>query len=268
MIIVNGPKCTPCQNHKDLSSRSNVQVMYRVNKGFDFGGYHFVLSQLADHGFEDYSYYIFLNSGVRGPLLPAYSLDMLHDWPRLFTSRLNDKVKLVGPSISCQLQVHVQSHFFALDTTSLRLVWRKGLFSPASDSIKDLVVSSELELTNTVMEAGWTIDSLLLPYAATDWRAVWSGPERGRNQCNSGGNPLKEKEFGSLDRATGKPYSLDPFQTVFYKRGGSLRYDCYKYRPGPGLLGEDQLCDTDAAVEDLSTWLMNWVEQNGTSMIM
>jgi hypothetical protein len=45
--------------------------------------------------------FIFINSSVRGPLLPWYAQDQQH-WTWLFTSKLTKRVKLVGPAISCE----------------------------------------------------------------------------------------------------------------------------------------------------------------------
>lgn len=45
--------------------------------------------------------FIFINSSVRGPLLPWYALGGAH-WTSLFTRKLSASVKLVGPAISCE----------------------------------------------------------------------------------------------------------------------------------------------------------------------
>ena len=45
--------------------------------------------------------FVFMNSSVRGPMLPWYSQGTQH-WTALFTRKLSAKVKLVGPSISCE----------------------------------------------------------------------------------------------------------------------------------------------------------------------
>lgn len=50
---------------------------------------------------SQYKYVLFINSSVRGPYLPSYWPQSVH-WTRVFTDRINDKVKLVGPTISCE----------------------------------------------------------------------------------------------------------------------------------------------------------------------
>jgi len=44
--------------------------------------------------------FLFINSSVRGPLLPWHAARQ--HWTRMFTQKLNDHVKLVGPAISCE----------------------------------------------------------------------------------------------------------------------------------------------------------------------
>lgn len=45
--------------------------------------------------------FIFINSSVRGPILPWYAEKAQH-WTTLFTRKLTRDVKLVGPAISCE----------------------------------------------------------------------------------------------------------------------------------------------------------------------
>ncbi len=89
IIVVNGPKCTPC-DHGKFKSLGNVKFLYRPNKGYDFGAYHFALSSVDR---SVYRYFVFLNSGVRGPLLPAYAAEhLIKGWPSIFTNLINEKV--------------------------------------------------------------------------------------------------------------------------------------------------------------------------------
>ena len=48
-----------------------------------------------------YKYFIIMNSSVRGPFTPAYYTAKQH-WSRIFTDKITDEVKLVGPTISCE----------------------------------------------------------------------------------------------------------------------------------------------------------------------
>ena len=50
---------------------------------------------------SSYTYFVLMNSSVRGPFLPAHWPAAAH-WTTGFTSRLSSTVKLVGPTISCE----------------------------------------------------------------------------------------------------------------------------------------------------------------------
>jgi hypothetical protein len=65
-----------------------------------FGSYGWVLRSPKIVDAHNYQYFIFMDATARGPFLPIYS-QQLH-WSEPFLSRLNAKVKLVGPSISCR----------------------------------------------------------------------------------------------------------------------------------------------------------------------
>jgi len=47
-----------------------------------------------------YRFFIFLNSSVRGPFIPSYLPAGWH-WPRAFTDRLSEDVKIAASSIVC-----------------------------------------------------------------------------------------------------------------------------------------------------------------------
>ena len=56
-FILNG-KCSV-----NIPEKSNIKVLKRENKGFDFGAWSYALSKIDD----EYDYYIFVNSSVKGP---------------------------------------------------------------------------------------------------------------------------------------------------------------------------------------------------------
>lgn len=88
-----------------------------------------------------YKYFVFLNSGVRGPFLPAWAHTLRLHWVTIFTSKLRvrggavdrwdmpsqGRVKMVGPTINCGRAFdeaplpHVQTYAFAVD----RKVWHR-----------------------------------------------------------------------------------------------------------------------------------------------
>jgi hypothetical protein len=64
-----------------------------------FGAYGWALRSLKVIDARKYQYFIFMDATARGPFLPIYAQQ---HWAQPFLSRLNAKVKLVGPTISCR----------------------------------------------------------------------------------------------------------------------------------------------------------------------
>src|SRR5439155_21004241 len=100
VIIINGHKCSI-----ELPNYNNCIVLKKDNTGFDFGAHYFGIQYLKEKFKCDvnefpYDYFIFLNAGVIGPFLPSYYPNDLH-WINIFTSKINDHVKLIGTTIVC-----------------------------------------------------------------------------------------------------------------------------------------------------------------------
>lgn len=169
---------------------------------------------------------------------------------------LNGDVKLVGCTISCGYQVHIQSHFFALDREGLKITWDAGVFKATGKTIMEVIMHSEFGLTNSIMEKGFTIDCPLIQYALFDWKALWRKPSKGLDTCNGGINPTQEKKYGTI----GNQYSLSPFETVFYKRGGTVHNECLKAF-GQSAFNETTRCDSDVVVDDASEWILEYLRK-------
>jgi hypothetical protein len=63
----------------DLPTLDNVQYFFSENKNFDYGGYCSAIQTLDL--WQRYDFYLFINSSVRGPFLPAYCNQ---EWTKLF----------------------------------------------------------------------------------------------------------------------------------------------------------------------------------------
>lgn len=128
---------------------------------------------------EQYSYFIFLDSSMRGPFLPRYmhrprsrterweAPQWTKPWTTVFTDRLDDHVKLVGRTVSCEVQMHVQAPLWATDRVGLRLLLDAGVLDCATTMTKALQ-EYELAATTTIFNAGFGIDSLMLRYQGLD----------------------------------------------------------------------------------------------------
>ena len=108
-MIVNGWKC-PVALKPHLGRR--FLAFFRSNRGFDYGGHGAFLRKL---GMSEqwpatrlnFTHFIWLNSGVRGPFLPQWTPSNWH-WSQAFTDLLGTRptgservVHLVGTSITC-----------------------------------------------------------------------------------------------------------------------------------------------------------------------
>lgn len=170
---------------------------------------------LAD--IKRYKYFVWLNSSVRGPYLPAYlrssrSGGGAFRWVDALTSRLSETVKLVGPTINCggaydhPPVAHVQSYAAATDQAGLGVMRAAGVFG-CYDSIRDVVLRGELGASEALMAAGYAIDSLQLRYQGVDWH--------GMSDCNGGINPLQLSAYDGIN--------VDPLEVMFVKVKASMQ---------------------------------------------
>jgi len=130
-IIING-LCTV-----DIPEYSNINIIHRENKGFDFGAWQSVIKNNIK---RPYDYYIFINSSVEGPYSVGSS--WLEKFLELF--KKDNNVKLVGTSINIfdkgawdELRkvhgnkppyTHVQSMFFILNSDGFNYLNKIGFF--------------------------------------------------------------------------------------------------------------------------------------------
>jgi hypothetical protein len=169
----------------------------------------------------EYKYFIFMNSSVRGPFFPPYFLQFLLDyqtifkrsfyWYYIFTKRINEKVKLVGSTISCATTSHVQSYFLTTDFTGFSTLLKtggddgmhsSGLFG-CYPSKADAIQISEMPISKRILESGYLIDCLL-----TKYQTIYSF-NKTMLKCPISGNPYADKNMDGL--------SLEPYEVVFVK---------------------------------------------------
>ena len=88
LIIVNG-------NNKPsvrINENKNLKVLLYKNYGHGWGSWEYGLKNV---NINEYKYFFFIKDTARGPFL-----DLPKNWVSIFTNKINDKVKLVGPSIN------------------------------------------------------------------------------------------------------------------------------------------------------------------------
>jgi hypothetical protein len=150
VLIVNGE--TKAANMSQTFP-SNVRVIRRDNSCFDGGSIGRVLEEYPEIlSQKKYKYYFLINSSVRGPFMPRYWPESLH-WTKAFTQLLNERVKLVGTTINCQRQVHVQSMVLATDQVGFDILREeKTLACPVS--MKDAITTYELGSSSAIFRRG------------------------------------------------------------------------------------------------------------------
>jgi hypothetical protein len=127
---------------------------------------------------------------VRGPFLPAYVGDSFR-WTDVFTSRLNTKVKLVGPTISCGPVPHIQSYLIATDVVGMEILHESGALN-CYRTQAEAVKYAEIGGTQAILGRNYKIDSLMIRNQKLDW----SEPKN-RN-CNERMNPGSQFHYDGM----------------------------------------------------------------------
>lgn len=206
IIVINGHKCSV-----RIPSLPNVTVIQRENIGFDFGAYN-AACEYIEKNEKTYDYFVFLNSGVFGPVMPHYSNQFLLNfhWSSIFINKINHFVKLVGTTIVCLPMKDaggygpkIEGFFFATDSTGYRVLREKGTIFQDHATKHSAIVNGEYGLSRAILESGFTIDCMLTAYQGIDWK--------NKNNWNQNKNlhaSRKGKYFGK---------SIDPYEVIFHK---------------------------------------------------
>lgn len=150
----------------NISLPSYCHFIQRDNIGFDFGGWG---QALASVNLSEYTYLILANSSISTPHLPVYA----SRWPSIFTSRLSEEVKLVGPTINCGTDpynfAHVQSYLVAMEISTLELLKSEAIFTTLADNF-GRAIGKEVRMSRCLIEQGYNIASLQTIYQDKDFR--------------------------------------------------------------------------------------------------
>jgi len=188
----------------------NAHYLQHENECFDMGTFGwFFGSKIVD--ITRYKYFILMNASIRGPFFTVYFPSEYFWWYHVFTRRLTDEVKLVGPSINCEQKPHVQSYLLATDQVGLKILTDKqnGVLSCKTD-YTDAVVNGEIGASQILLSANYQIASLQIKYQGVDFRlkSNWN--------CNSRVSPIFVDN--SVDGI-----SHDPYELVFVKYKGTIQ---------------------------------------------
>ncbi len=210
IIVINGEKCCI-----ELPDRDNCIIICRPNIGFDFGAHNASIKYLLKRypgGIDGLPFdnFIFMNSGVIGPFLPTYYPSNL-PWTHVFTSKLNDKVKLVGTSLVCfgydfaeGQGPHIEGFCFCLDKVGLDIIILKGTVFVDHQSKVSAINNGEYGLSKAILEKGYGLNCLLYRYQNIDWQ--------NKNNWFNANNSQFSSRSGTYDGI-----SIHPFEVVFHK---------------------------------------------------
>jgi len=177
-IFVINSKCT-----LKIPKYNNIKVLHRDNIGYDFGAYGEALKLV---NLDEYKYFFFINTSVRGPFFPNY---VKMSWTIPFKNLLKDDVKLVGTTINLtkgtninnkdflydkqNYYAHVQSQIFATDLECLKFLISKGIFDLLIEKhfIK-FIILKEIGMSYHVLKNNWNISCLLPEYQNIDYRTL------------------------------------------------------------------------------------------------
>lgn len=169
----------------------NIRVLERANDCLGSSGLRDVLvdtsgstnddkgSDIRDNSIENmplnvetllsrYTHFVFLDSSMRGPFLPRYmrprsTSQLIKPWTDVFTNRLGSQIKLVGRTVSCEIEMHVQAPVWATDRVGLQLLLEHGVLDCATNPIT-AQRRHELAATRVILGAGYGVDCLMLRY--------------------------------------------------------------------------------------------------------
>ena len=164
------------ENHFDAPPY--VIKMYRDNIGFDFGGWSDAM--LTDNLYENYDYFLFVNSSVVGPFVPY---DYIGKWTDIYLNGLKNNVKLFGSTINAigdpKTWAHVQSYIFCMDKMTLHFLMDCHIFSTThyAADFHQAIWDKEVGMSRKIIENGWNIGSLLPCYDAVDFTFKDKTPE-------------------------------------------------------------------------------------------
>jgi hypothetical protein len=213
LVIQTPAKDLPDEDLQRVAGYDNVRIVEHENDCFDLGTLGWLYSKLEQEGaLRTYSHFVWINSSVRGPFLPAY-LEASYHWTRAFTSKIDHRIKLVGSTLSCGASgehpptLHVQSYAVATDAVGLDLLRKNATVLACYRTMQDVVFYAERGITETILNAGYGLDSLMMRYQGIDWLA--SRDLVDQVGCNEDMNPIQPGFYDGTD--------VDPTEVMFVK---------------------------------------------------
>lgn len=140
-------------------SYSNIKITTGIKHSVDLYAHGDAIGKYLD----SYDLFVFLNCGSRGPYYPLASktskLEATTLWLLPFLERMNNGIKVVGPTISCEIHPHIQSYAMVMDRDAAATAYSYWS-NPLNISRLDIIDKSEVGLSRKYLELGYGIASL------------------------------------------------------------------------------------------------------------
>lgn len=169
----------------NIPKNKNIKIFYRENKDYDFGAYNYALKQI---NIDDYKYFFFLNTSIRGPFIPSYNNIK---WYIPFINLLSNDIKLVGTTINIlntdsnesrifknitkfeKPYTHVQTQMFVMDNECLKFLLEKELFENNNyNNYIEFIAIKEILMSQLVLKNNWNISCIIPEYQNIDYRLL------------------------------------------------------------------------------------------------
>lgn len=203
--------------------RDNIDYLFTENKNFDYGGYCAAIHKLM--AWQEYDFYLFINSSVRGPFIPAYSNQ---NWTNFFVNQFSNETGMVGSAISItpshhsiakmyyekygrcerndQFLGHVQTTCYALSRQVLEQLVGLGFYEETEALNKDETVRDyEIRLSQLILDMGLNLRCILPEYNQVDYRKALVDINPASREGDSG---FDYSYFGR---------SVHPYESIFIK---------------------------------------------------
>ena len=207
----------------EIPEKDNIKVLYRKNEDYDFGAYNDALETI---NINNYNYYFFINTSVRGPFIPPY---VNIKWYEPFINLFINDVKLVGTSINilnketnesrafynktkfAKPYTHVQTQMFAMTQECLKFLIFSKLFSNHDyDNWIEFIAVKEILMSQLVLKNNWNISCIIPEYQNIDYRTL----KNDINLLSDHGDPIRSNScFGR---------TVHPYETIFFKINRNL----------------------------------------------
>jgi hypothetical protein len=142
------------------STRSNMAMLRWSSASSDLEIHLRTLHVLGRNVTDNFGIVVFGNQGLRGPLVKRDNGEWLGEFHRMLGEH---NVALTGPTISCEMAPHVQTHMFAIRSAIVPLIIAdmQSKLTEVYKTWKELITSLEVGLTGVVLNAGYNVSSFL-----------------------------------------------------------------------------------------------------------